>query len=233
MMMQEDNNLFSEPTLSGGNSQKSGISMDKGKIFWVFVIGILVLSFVFVFGYWIGQNNAKDFSSLAKNVNSSKSLSLENEEIKEILSEDKQDNQVVLNKETSDNKTISAEELFNKEGSVEKPKTNLTHFEKETVNSKQTTVSKNNTGKKQNLAKGSKKYAIQLASFTSEAKASALKEQLLAMGLKGFVTKDGKIYKVRIGNYDSYNQATAVLSKVINKFKINDAFIFVRKTGNA
>mgnify|MGYP000973866987 CR=1 FL=1 len=42
------------------------LNLDRVKIFWIFVLTILVLTFVFVFGYWTGQHNINEFAALAK-----------------------------------------------------------------------------------------------------------------------------------------------------------------------
>lgn len=72
------------------------VEMDRMKVFWIFILCVLILSFTFIFGYWFGDkhssivnfvpNNSVDFT---KSLNNNKNNNLENNIITESSSSEK------------------------------------------------------------------------------------------------------------------------------------------------
>jgi cell division protein FtsN len=219
----QPNNLQQNAGNMPGPKKKSTyiLELDKAKIFWSFILTLLVLTFVFVFGYWTGQYQNNQFTSIAKNVDSPEKLSLESQEINEILGEEKEEVPVITGQE----KTTEA---LKDDIIVEKKQA---HEQTVTVEKKEQTVTRTAPSReKKTVHRGEKKYAIQLASFKEQDKALHLREQLLGKGYGGYVIKQGTMYKVRVGNFYEYNRAANTLSKVMRVFGINDAYIFKLRT---
>ena len=223
-------NQGNEPGKKPANNKVSNypFELDRVKVFWIFILTILVLTFVFVFGYWTGQHNSTEFSTFAKEVNSPKDLSSENSEIKELLGDDSTKKTPQINEKE---KAVNQDLKQNlKLGIAEEKKTQP---EKEAVDEESETTKKN---KKQSLSKTKKtqlkaeakgrKYVIQFASFKEKDKANKLKEKIIESGMKAYVVKDGTVYKVRIGNFENYDKAAHSLSKAMKDFKVKDAYIF-------
>lgn len=219
-MLQEENHGFN--TSSHKNNAKSHyvLEMDKAKVFWVVVLSLLALTFVFVFGYWTGQNNIKEYTALAKEVASPQSLSLNQNDISAILEEET--TTFVTKEENLETQKKAVQDTAFNTSSVP----NIT---KERVENKpvvEKTTKKVQQTKKTSVVTKGRKYAIQLASFKEENKALKLREQLLGKGFGGYVVRIGNFYRVRVGNFTDYNKAANVLSTVMRQFRISDAYIF-------
>ncbi|MFB3896416.1 MAG: SPOR domain-containing protein [bacterium] len=66
-------------------------------------------------------------------------------------------------------------------------------------------------------------YRVQVASFSSEAKANTMKLQLEALGFTGInIQSDGQYYRVQIGNYPSPDDATGLAENINSKLVAPD-----------
>jgi len=206
----------------GGKVSNYTFELDRMKVFWIFILTLLVLTFVFIFGYWTGQQTSSEYSTFAKEVGTPKELSSENSEIRELLGESSKDSHkttVNIEKENLGNTDL-------KEGlAANTKKTEIeTEDQEETV--KKSSPTKKSSKTKKVAVDNKRKYIIQFASFKEKNKAVNLRNKIKDSGMKAYITKEGNVYKVRIGNFEDYDKAAHTLSKAMKDFKVKDAYIF-------
>ena len=210
------------------------IEFTRSRIFWSVVIGILILTFIFTFGYWTGTYNSKVVKT--ESLVGSKEDSL----LKDIVDVEKKDSSNILdakkgeaNKEVSIDlsdvkKNDNQENIVSKQDSLSglsQDKTSISGNKtlKDVKKEKVINKTKSIEDKKNMPKKG--KFSIQLASFNSKSKALSLKEKLAKDGHKPYIIHSGNLYKVRIGDYSNYNEAANALSNLMKNLKIKDAYI--------
>ena len=207
------------------------LNLDRVKIFWIFVLTILVLTFVFVFGYWTGQHNINEFAALAKEMQPIREAvdKKSGEEFSSLLAEEREPKaesmEKTLDKDKSEEQSLKNDILDLEEKSVR------VEAKKERMATETPRESKrrDNTQAKSSDDKG-KKYIIQLATFTNEKRAVKMRESLLGKGFGGYVVRSGNQYIVRVGKFSEYQLAANTLGEVMRKFRIRDAYIYTQKS---
>ncbi len=208
------------------------ISLDKVKIFWMCILSILVLTFVFVFGYWTSQHNVNHYQSAMTEVESTEKVDQEPErstsdEVAEVLKEDKSSREkLTVDVEKSE---VSEQKVKNQDLTKNLIEEDFKDdVKKENITEEKSLPSRNQV-KKVVKSVGTKKYIIQLACFKNRNRAMSLRSELLGKGFGGYVVQSGRIFKVRVGNFENYNNAANTLGKVMRRFRIKDAYIFKKR----
>ncbi len=241
MMLQDGNGGMDSNQGAGAPGEQKNkfmLALDKVKIFWMVVLSILVLTFVFVFGYWTGQHNASEYKRLATHIedvgkvanndsgNSDHELDLDLKEEKVAFDENKDNDLLETKKEDLTDDLLEADDAVREDKVVHKRENRRVRKEK---NQRRESVRKSRAESRVVHKRGSKKYIIQLASFSNKKRAMQLRRELLGKGFGGYIIKKGRMYKVRVGNFVSYGKAANTLGKVMRKFRIRDAYIFTKK----
>ncbi|HOJ49411.1 MAG TPA: SPOR domain-containing protein [Spirochaetota bacterium] len=215
------------------------IEFTKSRILWSIVIALLILTFIFTFGYWTGSYNTR----VDKKLNDISLVGSKDDIMKDMIEIEKNDESAKLQKNESkannDKSNLFAVNTES-ENSIKDSKTDvkqkigstesLSKVESQRVNLKK--VNDINQGKKSVINKSNsvkktdnKKFFIQFASFNSKDKAIKLKENLHNKGYNASIVQSGGLYKVRIGGFSDYNSAANTVSKVMQEFKVKDAYI--------
>lgn len=236
MMLSEESNVAQNAggakTAKSKDKSRYVLELDKAKMFWTFILSILVLTFVFVFGYWTGQNNAKEYVKITSDMRKPVQLAKGNEETKDLFEEETDHHSTQKNESEKTTKQSLPDDKLEQELSNDSKKESHKSVAKIHKKSSATVTvkAKKSPSHTKSVAKitksGSKKYAIQLASFTNEKRAKTLREELLGKGFGGYVIKQGRVYRVRVGNFYTYQNAATILAKVMKRFRIKDAYIF-------
>ncbi len=186
------------------------INLDMTRVFWLLAVGLFMITFFFLFGYWLGSDPDHIYPD-----NSHSAVKIHQ---KNLVPLNKNDIMSVNTKKTlSDVERYANNPRDNQSASSDEDVSETQRTQESTDSSTESRSEESPTD--QNLSQ-SRKYTIQVSANRVVENAHRLKEKLLSKGFKAYIFKKNRngslLYFVRVGSFSSELRAKQTLRRVRN-----------------
>ncbi len=180
------------------------INLDMTRVFWLLAVGLFMITFFFLFGYWLGSDPDQTYPA--------KSFSITKTHQKNLVSINKND---IVSDTTK--KTLSDVDMYANNQSASGDD-GATETRRTQESSDQPTESSSEEGLTDQSLSRSKKYTIQVSANRVAGNAHRLKDKLLSKGFHAYIFEKNRngslLYFVRVGSFSSELKAKKTLRRV-------------------